>query len=237
MRQAGRAVAQVLETLAAHMAPGISTGELDGIAAREIRSLGMRPAFLGYRGYPATACISINDELVHGIPSPRRFLQAGDIVSVDLGVIHEGYYGDAAVTCPVGNISAEAKRLLAVTKAALDEAIAAVKPGNRLGDVSWAVQQYAESKGFSIVRDYVGHGIGRQMHEDPAIPNFGTPHTGPRLAPGMVLAIEPMVNCGSHHVKTLADEWTVVTVDGRLCAHFEHTVAVTPEGCEVLTVR
>jgi methionyl aminopeptidase len=236
MREAGRAVAQVLQILCKKLEPGISTGELDKIAFQEIRSLGMKPAFLGYRGYPATACISINEELVHGIPSTKRVVHAGDIVTVDMGVIHNGYYGDAAATFPVGNVTAEASKLLQVTRNSLDRAIDSMKPGNRLGDVSWAIQRYVEAEGFSVVRDYVGHGIGRKLHEDPPVPNFGKQHTGPRLAPGMVLAIEPMVNCGGYQVRTLDDEWTVVTVDGRLCAHFEHMVAVTDEGCEVLTV-
>ncbi|MCX5778584.1 MAG: type I methionyl aminopeptidase [Elusimicrobia bacterium] len=236
MREAGRAVARILQILFTKLEPGVTTGELDKIALQEIRSLGMKPAFLGYRGYPATACISINEELVHGIPRNDRRICAGDIVTVDMGVIHNGYYGDAAATFPVGVVSAEARELLQVTKDSLDSAIACVKPGNRLGDVSRAIQDCAEQKGYAVVRDYVGHGIGRKLHEEPPVPNFGKPHTGPRLVPGMVLAIEPMVNCGGYQVKTLADEWTVVTVDGRLCAHFEHMVAVTDEGCEVLTV-
>lgn len=218
-----------------HLAPGVSTQYLDDIAFREIRSLGMQPAFLGYHGYPASACISINNELVHGIPRPDRIIKDGDIVTIDLGVFAEGYCGDMAKTFGVGTISAEARKLLDVTKTSLDLAIEQVQPNNRLGDVSWAVQHYAETNGYSIVRDYVGHGIGRKMHEDPAVPNFGSPHTGIRLQPGMVICIEPMVNVGSYLVKTLADGWTVVTVDGKLCAHFEHMVAVTENGHDVLT--
>jgi methionyl aminopeptidase len=236
MRVAGRAVAHILQILFTKLEPGISTGELDAIAFREIRSLGMKPAFLGYRGYPATACISINEELVHGIPRNDRIVHAGDIVTVDMGVVHNGYYGDAAATFPVGPVSTEASKLLQVTRDCLDSAIAQMTAGNRLGDVSWAIEQCAQKAGYAVVRDYVGHGIGRQLHEEPAVPNFGKPHSGPRLVPGMVLAIEPMVNCGSYQVRTLKDQWTVVTVDGRLCAHFEHMVAVTDHGHEVLTV-
>lgn len=235
MRKAGQAVAQLLALLEKHLKPGITTKALDEIAYNKICSLGMKPAFLGYRGYPATACISINEELVHGIPRADRVVREGDIVSIDLGVIHEGFYGDAAATFGVGTISLEAQRLLDVTKESLNCAINNVVPGARLGDVSSAVQEYAESRGYSVVRDYVGHGIGRQMHEEPPIPNFGKPHTGIRLVPGMVLAIEPMINAGDWKVKTLNDNWTVVTQDGKLCAHFEHTVAVTENGHEVLT--
>lgn len=235
LRKAGKAVAQVLKILSESLRPGISTGVLDDIAFKEISSLGMKPAFLGYRGFPASACISINSELVHGIPRSSRVVEDGDIVSIDLGVLSDGFYGDAAVTCGVGKISKEAEKLLEVTRESLERAILEVKPGNRLGDVSWAVQKYAESQGYSVVRDYVGHGIGRQLHEEPAVPNFGKPHSGPRLIPGIVLAIEPMVNVGDWRVKQLSDGWTVVTEDGKLCAHFEHMVAVTKDGNEVLT--
>jgi methionyl aminopeptidase len=235
MRVAGKAAAAVLKILGGHLSPGISTQALDEIANKEIRSLGMKPAFLGYRGYPATTCISLNQELVHGIPRPDRIIKEGDIVSIDLGVIHQGFFGDTAATFGVGTISPEAKQLLAVTQESLTAAIAQVRPSHRLGDVSWAVQSYAEQRGYGVIRDYVGHGIGRKMHEDPAVPNFGKPHTGLRLLPGMVIAIEPMVAIGDWRVKTLEDGWTVVTVSGKWCAHFEHTVAVTEDGCEVLT--
>ena len=235
LRVAAKAVASVLKKLSENIKPGISTKDLDDIAFKEIKALGMKPAFLGYRGYPATACVSINNELVHGIPSAKRLLAKGDIVSIDLGTIYNGFYGDAAITVPVGKISSQAQKLLEVGSLALEHAIENVKPGNRLGDVCAAIQTVIEKNGFSVVRDYVGHGIGRALHEEPAIPNFGRPGSGPRLLPGMVLAIEPMLNMGDWHVKTLNDGWTVVTQDGSLCAHFEHTVALTEDGCEVLT--
>ena len=236
LRAAGRLAASVLNKVLGEIHPGVSTMRLDIIAEKEIRSLGAAPAFLGYHGFPATLCVSINNELVHGVPRPDRIIREGDIVTVDLGVIHKGFYGDTAATVGAGNISAEAQRLLRVTKDSLDKAIASIAPGSRLGDMGWAVQKTAEAAGFSVVRDYVGHGIGRKLHEDPAVPNFGRPSTGVRLVPGMVIAIEPMINAGSFKVKTLSDGWTVVTEDGKLCAHFEHMVAVTETGCEVLTV-
>jgi methionyl aminopeptidase len=235
MRQAGNAVAKILEKLVSCLAPGMSTKDLDDVAVKEISSLGLKAAFLGYNGFPATACISVNDELVHGIPSNKKIVKEGDIVTFDMGVICKGFYGDAAVTAGVGGISEQAKKLIKVTRESLDQAIAVCKPGNRLGDVSWAVQSYAEGLGYSIVRDWTGHGIGRKLHEEPSIPNFGKAHTGIRLVPGMVLAIEPMINVGDWRVKTLDDGWTVVTVDGKLCAHCEHMVAITKDGCEVLT--
>jgi len=235
MRAAGRKAAEVLQKVSKSLRAGITTKQLDEIALNEIRSLGAKPAFLGYRDYPATACISINNELVHGIPSSSRVIKDGDIVSIDLGVIHEGYYGDTAATYAVGNISQETQKLINVTRESLELAIAQAKPGKRLGDISWAVQAYAENNGFSVVRDYCGHGVGRRLHEEPSIPNFGKPNSGIRLIPGMVLAIEPMINQGNYDVKTLGDGWTVVTEDGKLCAHFEHMVAVTEDGNEVLT--
>jgi methionyl aminopeptidase len=235
MRSAGQAAAKVLELLAEHLSPGISTQALDDIAFKEIRSLGMKPAFLGYRGFPASACISLNHELVHGIPRPDRIIRDGDIVSIDLGVIHQGFCGDTAATFGVGTISPEAKQLLAVTKESLNAAIAQVQPAHRLGDVSWAVQSYAEERGYAVIRDYVGHGIGRRLHEDPAVPNYGKQYTGIRLLPGTVIAVEPMIAIGDWRVKTLSDGWTVVTADGKLCAHFEHMIAVTEQGNEVLT--
>jgi len=235
MRKAGQAAAKVLRTLSEHLRPGISTGYLDDIAFKEISSLGMKPAFLGYRGFPASACISINSELVHGIPRSDRIINSGDIVSIDLGVLADGFYGDVASTYGVGEISRDATKLLDVARQSLELAIAQTVPGNRLGDVSWAVQDFAERSGYSIVRDYVGHGIGRKLHEEPPVANFGKPHTGPRLLPGTVICIEPMVNEGDWRVKQLSDGWTVVTQDGKLCAHFEHMVAVTKTGNEVLT--
>ncbi len=228
-------IAKVLRILSEQLRPGITTKDIDDRAYKEISSLGAKPAFLGYRGYPATACVAINHELVHGIPSAGRIIKEGDIVSINLGLIHNGFYGDVAGTFPAGKVSPEAQRLMAITSESLERAIAQVKPGNRMGDIGWAVQSYAEQAGYSVVRDYVGHGIGRKLHEDPPVPNFGQPHTGLRLVPGMVFAIEPMVNAGENTVRTLEDDWTVVTVDSKLCAHFEHMVAVTENGCEVLT--
>jgi methionyl aminopeptidase len=235
LRTAGKAVARVLQMLAEQLRPGISTQYLDDLAYKEICSLNMKPAFLGYRGYPATTCISINQELVHGIPRKDKIIKEGDIVSIDFGVINQGFYGDAAATYGVGKISPEAEHLLNVTRESLERAIEQVKPGNRLGDVSWAIQQYIEKAGLSVVREWTGHGIGRKMHEEPSITNFGRPGTGPRLLPGMVLCIEPMANLGDWRTKILSDGWTVVTIDGKLCAHFEHMIAVTEDGHEVLT--
>ncbi|MFC1500968.1 type I methionyl aminopeptidase [Elusimicrobiota bacterium] len=235
LRKAGQSAAKVLQILKNSLEPGISTKKIDDIAHKEISSLGMKPAFLGYRGYPATACISINNELVHGIPSEKRIIKEGDIVSIDLGLICNGFYGDTAATFGVGKISSEAARLLETTKKSLDIAIKHTKKGNRLGDLSSSIQSFVEKTGYSVVRDYVGHGIGRSLHEEPAIPNFGEPNTGVRFDVGLVVAIEPMVNIGSWKVKTLNDGWTVVTEDGKLCAHFEHMVAITEKGTEVLT--
>ncbi|MBX6394238.1 MAG: type I methionyl aminopeptidase [Alicyclobacillaceae bacterium] len=234
MREAGRIVALAHEAVAKAVAPGITTRELDRIADEVIRKHGAVPSFKGYHGYPASICVSVNEELVHGIPGDRK-LAEGDIVSIDIGAMYHGYHGDAAVTLPVGKISDLAKRLLQVTEEALYKGIEKAVVGNRLSDISHAVQVHVESHGFSVVRDYVGHGIGQNMHEDPQIPNFGPPGHGPRLRPGMTLAIEPMVNAGSYHVKTLADNWTVVTADGSLAAHFEHTIAVTEGEPEILT--
>ncbi|MDI3257776.1 MAG: type I methionyl aminopeptidase [Kyrpidia sp.] len=234
MREAGRIVALALDAVAKAVEPGITTRELDRIAEQVIRKNRATPSFKGYHGYPASICVSVNEELVHGIPGDRK-LAGGDIVSIDIGAQYHGYHGDAAVTVPVGSITEEAKRLLEVTEAALYKGIEQAVVGRRLSDISHAVQMYVEGHGFSVVRDYVGHGVGQNMHEDPQIPNFGPPGHGPRLKPGMVLAIEPMVNAGSYHVKTLADNWTVVTADGSLAAHFEHTVAVTEGEPEILT--
>ncbi|OGR59422.1 MAG: type I methionyl aminopeptidase [Elusimicrobia bacterium GWA2_69_24] len=235
MREAGALLAGAVERLRARVRPGVCTAELDASVEADLRSQGAKPAFLGYRGYPATLCVSINDEVVHGIPTQQRLLRDGDVVSFDLGCKWRGFFADMAVTVAVGEVSPEARRLIATTRTALEKGIAAVRPGARIGDVGWAVQECAEAAGFSVVRDFVGHGIGRALHEDPAIPNYGKPGTGVRLQPGMVLAIEPMVNCGGPEVRVLEDRWTAVTGDGRLSAHFEHTVAVTEDGPSVLT--
>ena len=237
MKPANRLVADVLAELRGLVAPGVSTAELDEVAERRIREAGAKPAFKGYHGYPATICASINDEIVHGIPSPARLLREGDIISIDIGAVLGGFYGDAALTVPVGRVSDEAARLLRVTDDSLDRAIATVRPGARLSDIGHAVQQHVEAHGFSVVREFVGHGIGERLHEEPQIPNYGEPDRGPRLAEGMVLAIEPMVNAGQPGVRMLDDGWTAVTRDGSLSAHFEHTVAVTAKGALVLTVR
>ncbi len=227
-------VARVLAELAGMIAPGVTTADVDALAERRLREAGAEPAFKGYHGYPATICASVNEQVVHGIPSKRKLVE-GDILSVDLGAKMDGYYGDSAVTVPVGQISVEAARLLEVTKQSLHEALAVVKAGARLSDIGAAVQRHVEAAGFSVVREFVGHGIGQTLHEEPQIPNYGTPGRGPRLAEGMVLAIEPMVNMGGAGVKVLSDGWTAVTKDGSLSAHFEHTVAVTADGCRVLT--
>ncbi len=228
-------VAEVFEKLRGLIEPGITTKELDRVAEEHILSRGARPAFKGYRGFPATLCISINDEVVHGIPGERR-LKEGDIVSLDAGVHYLGYFGDAAITFPVGEVDPEAKRLLDVTEKALYIGIEKAKVGNRLFDISYAIQSWVESHGFSVVRDFVGHGIGRELHEEPQIPNFGMPHQGPRLGKGMVFALEPMVNEGTYEVRVLSDGWTVVTADGKRSAHFEHTIAITDDGAEILSV-
>ncbi|MDR3113239.1 MAG: type I methionyl aminopeptidase [Endomicrobium sp.] len=239
MRIAGQAVGEILDKLAVVIKPGISTKDIDEFAEKHIRSLKMAPAFKGVKGvrypFPACACVSINDEVVHGIPNASRKLKQGDIVSVDMGVIYEGYYGDAAKTYAVGDISDTASKLLKITELSLQNAIEQAKPGKRLGDVSYAVQKTAEDAGFSVVRDFVGHGIGRSLHEDPQIPNFGKPDVGIKLLAGMVLAIEPMINEGGYKVEMLSDDWTVVTKDGGLSAHFEHTIAITENGNEILT--
>jgi len=234
MHQANMLVVQVLDELSESLEPGMTTADLDRIAERSIRQAGAEPAFKGYRGFPATLCVSINDEVVHGIPSSKKVIREGDLVSLDLGSVVEGFYGDGAVTVAVGEISESLKRLIEVTENALYKGIEAMKVGNRVSDIGHAVQSYVENQGFSVVRDFVGHGIGTALHEDPQVPNFGDPGKGPRLLPGMALAIEPMVNVGAHFVKTLSDNWTVVTMDGSLSAHFERSVAVTEEGPWVL---
>ncbi len=234
MRQAGKIVANTLAELGEAIKPGITTLELDALARRCIKKSGGRPAFLGYHGFPASICTSINEEVVHGIPGLRR-LKPGDIISVDVGVCFKGYYGDSTVTFPVGDVSQLARRLIEVSQNALSKGIEKACAGNRLFDISHAIQSVAESAGFTVVRNYVGHGIGSQMHEEPQVPNFGEPGKGPKLEAGMVLAIEPMVNAGTWEVETLKDNWTVVTRDRKLSVHFEHTVAILEEGPEILT--
>jgi len=235
LRRSNRLVAQALLKVREAIRPGVRTAELDRIAEETIRRGGGRPAFKGYRGYPANLCVSVNEEVVHGIPGPRR-LEEGDIVSLDLGVLMDGYYGDAAITVPVGEVSEEAKKLIEVTEEALHKGIEKARVGNRLYDISHAIQSWVESFGFSVVRDFVGHGIGRQLHEEPQVPNFGPPNQGPRLMVGLVLAIEPMVNAGGWQVRVREDGWTVVTADGSLSAHFEHTIAITEDGPDILSL-
>ena len=236
MRKAGEIVAQTHSRLEQALHPGITTAELDAIAEDVIRSAGANPSFKGYRGYPASICVSPNHVIVHGIPGPQT-LDEGDIVAIDIGAFYEGFHADSAWTYAVGEIEPSAAQLLKVTEQSLEAAIAQVRPGNRLGDVGHAVQEVAEGAGFSVVREYVGHGVGRSLHEEPQIPNYGPPGRRETLSPGMTLAIEPMVNAGRAETKALDDGWTVITADGSLSAHFEHTVAVTPEGREVLTAR
>ncbi len=236
MRRSGQVVREILEHVRQAVKPGASTLDLERVAAAKIEELGATPAFKGYHGYPCVLCTSINSEVVHGIPSAERKLRDGDIVSIDTGVVIDGYYGDSAITVAVGNrVSEKTRKLLEVTEASLQSAIRAVKAGATLGDVGAAVQETVEAEGFSVVRDFVGHGIGTHLHEDPQVPNFGTRGQGPKLRAGMVLAIEPMVNIGGPGVQVLKDGWTTVTEDGSWSAHFEHTVAVTAEGALVLT--
>ncbi len=236
IRAAGAVVDAVLDALARAIAPGVTTDDLDRLAERETRARGASPAFLGYHGYPASLCISVNDEVVHGIPSPSRALAAGDLVGLDYGVVLDGWFADAARTVAVGAPSEDARRLLDATRDALAAGIAAARPGGRVGDIGAAVQALVEARGYSVVREFVGHGIGRRLHEPPHVPNFGQAGTGELLRPGMVLAIEPMVNAGEPDVRTLEDGWTAVTVDGSLSAHFEHTVAVTDGEPEILSL-
>ena len=237
MREAGRLVGEVLTELAAHVAPGVTTADLDAMAEARITQAGATPAFKGYHGYPATICASINDEVIHGIPSGRRMLNEGDVISIDVGAELDGYFGDSALTLPVGQVSEQAATLLRVTEESLYKAIECVRTGGRISDIGHAVQQHVVGYGFSVVREFVGHGIGQKMHEEPQVPNYGERGRGPRLADGMVLAIEPMVNAGKPSVKVLADGWTAVTTDGSVSAHFEHTVAVTANGPWILTAR
>lgn len=235
MRESGSLVARILKIVREAIKPGMATSDIDKLVEDNILAAGAKPAFKGYRGFPASACVSIDDEVVHGIPGTRK-VQDGEIVSVDVGVILDGWYGDSATTIPVGDIGEEKIRLLEVTEKALRCGIAKVRAGVRLGEISFAIQQCAESNGFSVVRDLVGHGIGRQMHEDPQVPNFGDVADGPILKTGMVIAIEPMINAGSFDVHSKSDGWTVVTADGKPSAHFEHTVAVTESGVDILSL-
>ena len=237
MREAGRLVGEVLTELTARVKPGVTTAELDELAEARIRKAGATPAFKGYHGYPATICASINEEVIHGIPSGRRVLNEGDVISIDVGASLDGYFGDSAVTLAVGKVSESAATLLRVTEESLFKAIDRVRPGGRISDIGHAVQAHVEAYGFSVVREFVGHGIGQRMHEEPQVPNYGEPGRGPRLTEGMVLAIEPMVNAGKPAVKVLGDGWTAVTRDRSLSAHFEHTVAVTAGEPWILTAR
>lgn len=239
MRRSGRIVGEVLDAMRRNVAPGVTTAELDELAEGIIRGHGAVPSFKGYppgsaHPFPASICASVNEELVHGIPGPR-VLGEGDIISVDVGAFLDGYHGDAAVTLPVGEIDEETQRLLDVTKGALEAGISAARPGNRSGDISAAIQAYVEERGYEVVREYTGHGIGRKMHEDPQVPNYGRPGRGVLLREGMTVALEPMVLSGDRHVKTLDDHWAVVSVDGKLTAHFEHTIAVRDGEAEILT--
>lgn len=235
MRAAGRLVGQVREQLRALVKPGVTTIDLDRIAEKMIRDAGALPTFKGYNGFPYSICASVNEQIVHGFPSSYA-LKEGDIFSIDCGVTLEGFVGDTATTVPVGKVSEDRLKLIRVTEECLERAIQQCRPGNHLGDIGWAVQQHAEANGYTVVRDYVGHGIGRRMHEDPQIPNYGRPGLGPKIKAGYVFAVEPMVNQGSHFTKVLADGWTVVTVDGQPSAHAEHTIAITEDGPEVLTL-
>jgi methionyl aminopeptidase len=237
MREAGRVVGEVLTELAAHVVPGVTTAELDALAEKWIRQAGATPAFKEYHGYPATICASVNEEVIHGIPSPHRILNEGDVISIDVGASLGGYFSDSAITLAVGRVSEAAATLMRVTEESLAKAIERVRPGGRISDIGHAVQQHVEAYGFSVVREFVGHGIGQKMHEEPPVPNYGEPGHGPRLAEGMVLAIEPMVNAGRAPVKVRADGWTAVTRDGSLSAHFEHTVAVMSGAPWILTAR
>lgn len=235
MRKACRISARALQLAGEAVQPGVTTGEIDRLVRKYIESEGATPSFLGYGGFPGSACISVNDEVIHGIPG-KRVIHAGDIVSVDVGAHFNGYHGDNAATFGAGDISPEARALMDATRESLQEGIRAAKAGNRIGDIGAAVQRYVEVRGYSVVRQFVGHGVGTNLHEDPSVPNFGTPGRGPRLLPGMTIAIEPMINQGTCDVRTLKDGWTVVTKDGKLSAHFEHTVAITADGPVILTL-
>ena len=235
MRDAGRISSRALRLAGEAVEPGVTTLEIDTVVRKYIEEQGAKPSFLGYGGFPGSACISINNEVIHGIPSKKRTLKKGDIVSIDIGAYFEGFHGDNAWTFPCGEVSEEAQAIMDVTRESLFEGIKQAKAGNRIGDIASAVQQYAEARSYSVVRDFVGHGVGAKLHEEPSVPNFGTPGRGVRLLPGMTIAIEPMINAGTHRVKVLGDKWTTVTVDGKLSAHFEHSVAITPDGPVILT--
>jgi methionyl aminopeptidase len=236
LRAAGRIVALTHQELKKHIVPGVTTFELNRIAEDFIKSQGAYPSFKGLYGFPGAVCISVNEELIHGIPSKKKVLKEGDIVTIDIGACLNGYHGDSAWTYPVGKIDPNTELLLKVTEQSLYEGLKMAVANNRVGDIGHAVQEYAEKFGYSVVREYTGHGVGRKVHEDPYVPNYGFAHTGARLVPGMVIAVEPMINAGSRFVNVLSDDWTVVTRDGKMCAHFEHTVAITPNGdCEILT--
>ncbi|MBQ3094339.1 MAG: type I methionyl aminopeptidase [Clostridia bacterium] len=235
MKDACRISAQALQLAGTLVEPGVTTAEIDNEIRKFIVKAGAKPSFLGYGGFPASACISVNDTVIHGIPG-TRVIREGDIVSVDVGAYYNGFHGDNAATFAAGAIAPEAQALLDATRESLYKGIEAAIPGNRVGDIGAAVQQYVEARGYSVVRQFVGHGVGTDLHEDPNVPNFGTPGRGPRLLPGMTIAIEPMINMGTHDVRTLKDQWTVVTADGKLSAHFEHTVAITPNGPVILTM-
>ena len=234
MKEAGRITGEALYLAGESIKPGMTTKQLDTIIRHHIEKCGAKPSFLGYGGFPGSACISINDEVIHGIPS-SRVIEDGDIVKVDVGAFYKGFHGDSANTFAVGNVSGEAKKLIEVTKESFMKGIEQAKPGNRVGDIGFAVQSYVEENGFSVVRKYVGHGVGSELHESPDVPNFGTKGRGPRLCAGMTIAIEPMVNIGTHEVKEKSDRWTVVTADGSLSAHYEHSIAITDDGVIVLT--
>lgn len=235
MRAAGRISQRALRLAGEAVEPGVTTLELDAIVRRFIEEQGAAPSFLGYGGFPASACISVNNVVIHGIPSAKCVLKQGDIVSIDVGAYFQGYHGDNAWTFPCGDISDDAKRLIDATRESLFEGIRAAKTGNRIGDIGHAVQRYAELRSYSVVRDFTGHGVGAKLHEAPNVPNYGTPGRGAALMPGMAIAIEPMINMGSYRVKVLRDKWTTVTADGKLSAHFEHTIAITPDGPVILT--
>ncbi|QEY35640.1 type I methionyl aminopeptidase [Caproiciproducens galactitolivorans] len=236
MRSAGRIAARALKLAGEAVEPGVSTWEIDRIVRRYIEEQGAKPTFLGYGGFPASACISVNNVVIHGIPSKDTIIKQGDIVSIDIGATFDGYVGDNAYTFPCGDVSAQAQALMDATRESLYEGIKAAKVGARIGDIGSAIQRYTEARGYSVVRDFVGHGVGAKMHEDPTVPNYGTPGRGVRLLSGMTIAIEPMINQGVKEVKTLADGWTTVTADGKLSAHFEHSVAITPDGPVILTL-
>ncbi|CAM4444338.1 type I methionyl aminopeptidase [Corallococcus exiguus] len=237
MREAGRIVCEILDELEKAVAPGVSTWDLDALAEQLIAKKGARSAFKGYHGFPGVLCASVNQEVVHGIPNRKRRLVAGDLMKLDFGVVYRGFFGDSARTVPVGKVTPEAQALVDVTRQSLEKAIQAMQPGNRIGDIGHAVQNHVEARGFSVVRDFTGHGIGRKLHEPPQVPNYGQAGSGMKLRPGMVLAVEPMVNQGTPDVEVLEDEWTAVTVDGKLSAHFEHTILISERGPEVLTRR